>query len=131
MTKWEIETIPCSDTLYFRIHENQYRQVLRANKAFEGLFPNHFCSAGGYHSVDWDKYSSAACLQKKANNPCQNGVVEFLTGEVRKDGHQVEHSPTKHNQAHSAIYGKEALIRVTLGRIARWCPGFEIEMKFT
>ena len=54
--------------------------------------------------------------------------MEFNVGLTRRGGLEVIHTPDPEtcNRAHSSVYGHENRVRVTLGRIAEWVPGFEL-----
>ena len=129
MCKWDIECIPNSDLLFYRVNKKKYNEIRkskRVNKAHK--FPvGLFSFVGSYLSVDWSKYSTPQQSQKRAKIPDDNGIIEFKVADVRRERHKVCHVPSEHNRAHSAICGIQPKIRITLQRIARWSVGFVID----
>lgn len=77
-------------------------------------------------SVDWERYSTAEESLARAKKPAKNGIVRFVTQEVRAiDSLTVEHRPSwkEQNRAHSEILGDKRTnpeVRVALRRAARW-----------
>lgn len=126
MSKWLAEPIPDGDTLYHRVHRTALC-YLPADAPENELHPNMFraddIGDGKVDiSADWSKYSTPQEAKDRARVPEENGIVEFTAGDVRDDGHKVEHSPDPSlcNRAHSSVYGTKARLRATLSRVAQW-----------
>lgn len=113
-----IETIPDSDKVYYRVHKS----YLPKGKLIPGVFKEVVDGM----STDWEKYSTAEQTQNRATKPMDNGVVSFITGDLRqKVDLTVTHSPTQ-NRAHTLVCGKlekiqeSTEIRLKLLGICQW-----------
>jgi len=115
----EIEDIPDSDNLYYRVHKNDIRE--------EEVLPGAFKERGEGMSTNWDKYSSPEDLIKIATVPHDNCVIELNVGAVRTiEDLVVIHAPIVDNQAHSHVIGiprnksLKTKVRAKLQEIYEW-----------
>ncbi len=76
---WDTETIPDKDVLYKRIHENHIEdgEVMPITFKEQGKHDNKGMS------TDWKKYSTPKETKLRARSPKKNGVVSFVTGDLR------------------------------------------------
>lgn len=126
--KWQIESIPDSDTLYFRIH----KQNVFDNKDLKNIIrPRAFCNtpaSGSNMSTDWSKYvtpqltlNHVSKQYKTGKTEFKNkedfGVVSFSVVKIKEidSNHAVLHAPIQNipeiigdpnNRAHAIIDGK-------------------------
>ena len=131
MYKWEVEFIPDSCCLYYRVNKKLYNQLIKSEIRRENnfhKFPGRLFrfATGAYLSVDWSKYSNPKKSQNRAKKPKDNGIIEFNVRDIRRKTMEIYHIPSKVNRAHSGIYGEKAKVQMTLERIAKWSKGFEI-----
>jgi hypothetical protein len=117
MSKWQPESIPDSDRLFMRIHKTW----IRGQDVLPGAFQNRPQGATGM-STDWEKYSSPASTQLRAQRPAEQAVVALLAGEVRSLPAQVvDHTPQDDNRAHTDIVGaKDEEVRLKFTRLFTW-----------
>lgn len=118
---WPIETIPDEDKLFYRIHKNYIQDGQ--------LIPGSFREKGEGMSTDWDKYSTPIDAKNRAKVPADNGIVSFISGDIRRIGLEVKHDPicspdeNIYNRAHANIIGlsknKEKL-RLDLMELYHW-----------
>ncbi len=107
-----IEYIPDPDHLFMRVAKGWLPSG--------ALHPGIFREIAGAISVDWEKYSTAQQTRDRAPKPSQFGVVELVTGKVRKiEGLSVQHEPTGENRAHSGIHGLKFPSRFRLKKARR------------
>lgn len=147
--KWQIENIPDSDRLYFRIHK---QNVFDSKDFINIIRPRAFCNtpaSGGNVSTDWNKYATpqqtldhVSKQYKTGKTEFKNkddfGVISFLvdkTKEIDKN-HLVLHDPIENlpeiigdpnNRAHAIVDGKisgdkeDSLeVRALFAEIANW-----------
>ena len=126
--KWQIESIPDLDTLYFRIH----KQNVFDNKDLKNIIrPRAFCntpSSGSNMSTDWDKYATPQWTldhvskqfktgKTEFKNKEDFGVVSFSVSKIHEidENHRVLHDPIQNipeiigdpnNRAHALVDGK-------------------------
>lgn len=84
--------------------------------------PLAFQNRDGGMSVDWNKYSTPSLSQQRARSPSNNGIVSFVTGDLRAlHGQTVEHDPLPDNQSHSEVFGeKTEEVRLKMRALFRW-----------
>lgn len=82
---WPIEPIPDEDSLFYRIHKNFY-----PNKE---LKPRVFAPRGEGMSTDWEEYSTPEESRNRAKIPEDNGIVSFITRDLRNLPLDVIHAP--------------------------------------
>ena len=147
--KWQIENIPNSDRLYFRIH----KQNVFDNKDYTNIIrPRAFCNTpanGNNMSTDWDKYTTpqqtldhVSKQYKTGKTEFKNkddfGVVSFSVDKIKEidKNHTVLHDPIENipeiigdpsNRAHAIVDGKisgdkeDSLeVRALFAEIANW-----------
>ena len=126
--KWQIESIPDLDSLYFRIH----KQNVFDNKDLKNIIkPRAFCNTpanGGNMSTDWSKYATSQLTLDHVSKQYKTGKTEFknkddfgvVSFSVRKikeidSNHRVVHDPIQNipeiigdpnNRAHAIVDGK-------------------------
>lgn len=123
-----VENINNDQKLFYRIH------ILNIDTEIEDLKlkikPSAFNPQPTPHSVqmsvNWEKYSSADDTKNSARKPEKNGVLSFLTEDIRNNpvNLNVSHQPTT-NQAHSIIHDvvseqNDPEIRMNLRNICSW-----------
>lgn len=120
--KWPQEDIPDGDILYMRAHKHNVKDGQ--------LMPAAIKDHGDGMSVNWQKYcATPEQARALARNPKDNGVVQFVTGDVRSiDTLSVEHTPDEaaNDRSHTDIKGEKTTeVRSRLSRYCQWCikPG--------
>jgi hypothetical protein len=105
METWQIEDIPDSDSLYYRVSVGWLGTDLK-------IAPGLFRENRGSISTDWSKYSTAAQTRSRQGRPEKYAVIKMVAGQVREiDELSVIHSPVQgvegiaNNQAHADIFG--------------------------
>lgn len=99
---WEIEKITADAILYYRIHKG----YVVDGQLIPGTFKERGEGENRGMSTDWNKYSTAEEALSRSRNPLDNGIVSFITEEVREiKDIVVEHAPEPDNRAHSHIKG--------------------------
>ena len=99
---WEIEIISDDAVLYYRVHKGYVVE----GQLIPGVFKERGEGENRGMSTDWDKYSTAEEALARSKNPLDNGIVNFIVGEVRNIKNIiVEHAPESDNRAHSHIKG--------------------------
>ena len=90
MTVWPVESIPDSDSLFYRFPVGSLRPSdLRPQ-------PGIFRENRGSISTDWEKYSTAAETRARPGTPERFAVIRMITGQERGIiGLSVIHSPTQ------------------------------------
>ena len=106
------EIIPDKCSLYYRVHELYYRD--------DELIPGVFLERGDGMSTDWDKYSTPEQSRKRAKNPNKNGIVSFAVGKLRNLSFNVDHAPSRSNQAHTNVKGVTVESRLKLLDVYKW-----------
>ncbi len=112
---WDVEEVPSSDVLYYRVHVNN----IDNGKPIPGAFRD----IGDSMSTDWSKYSTASESQLRARKPEKNGIIELNVGSVRSIPQVVIHSPDLDlgNRAHTSVIGdKSTKVRFKLMSIYKW-----------
>lgn len=124
---WDIEEIPNSDSLYYRIHKSNFRE----GEIIPGAFKERGEGIDRGMSTNWDKYSTPDELKNVAITPNDNAIVQFNVGEVREIGSLiVKHAPIVQNRSHSHVIGipKNGLlktkVRAKLQEICEWSIPF-------
>lgn len=115
---WPIEDIPEEAHLFLRVHKNNTKN----GTPNAGAFKEHGDGDKKSMSTDWDKYSDATDSRNRAPSPIDNGVLKFLTQELRTLTLTVTHSPVfkdpilKDNRAHTDVkgIGRDPEIRIKL-----------------
>lgn len=125
---WQIENIPDSDSLYFRIHK---QNVFDTKDLTNVIRPRAFCntpSSGGNMSTDWSKYSTPQLTLDYVSKQYKTGktefknkddfsVVSFLVSTIKDidSNHKIVHDPIQNipeivgnpnNRAHAIVDGK-------------------------
>ncbi len=109
---YSVEEIPDIDKLYRRVHKNH---------VIDGeLLPIAFTEISGGMSTDWEKYSTPEQARLRAKKPESNGIVSLVSGQVRKFGLQVIHSPTEDHQSHTDVIGVDIESRLLLLEVFKW-----------
>jgi len=119
---WDTETIPDKDVLYKRIHENHIEdgEVMPITFKEQGKHDNKGMS------TDWKKYSTPKETKLRARSPKKNGVVSFVTGDLRDLNLEVAHAPIKDhaeiedNRAHTNVKGIDTENRAKLLCLIKW-----------
>jgi hypothetical protein len=108
MDFWLVETIPDTDSLFYRFPVGQ---LGRGSKVFPGVFREN----KGSISTDWEKYSTPVQTRSRQGRPEKFAVLRMNAGRVREiDDLTVSHSPVQNmpgqpdNQAHTDIFGLES-----------------------
>ncbi len=147
--KWQIENIPDSDRLYFRIHK---QNVFDSKDFINIIRPRAFYNtpaSGGNMSTDWNKYATpqqtldhVSKQYKTGKTEFKNkddfGVVSFSVDKIKEIdiNHFVLHDPIENipeiignpnNRAHAIVDGKisgdkeDSLeVRALFAEIANW-----------
>ncbi|NIR52265.1 hypothetical protein GWO43_27100 [candidate division KSB1 bacterium] len=97
----ESEVIPDEDLLYYNIHKNWIRE----GEVMPGVFRERGEEELKGMSTDWCKYSSPQECRNRARKPSDNGVVHFVTKELRYLQLKVVHAPFRNNPAHTNVKG--------------------------
>ncbi|TAK55850.1 MAG: hypothetical protein EPO24_11710 [Bacteroidetes bacterium] len=114
---WEQELIPDSDTLFLRVHKNNY------NKETHVPRPIAFDDHGGAMSTDWNKYSTPEETRNRTpKKPDSYGVLSLIVKDVRSIHNQkVEHTPRLENRDHTDVIGlKDTEARIKFSEIFKW-----------
>ena len=117
-----IEYIPDCDMLYRWIHKNALIKI-PVDQHGIAIEPSMFMLKDGEDgmSVLWEKYSTAEEARTRAPKPSANGIIGFMAGDVRGDGHEVKHDPQPCNKAHSLVlYKNKSELRTTLAKVSCW-----------
>jgi hypothetical protein len=129
---WEIEDIPDSDLLYYRIHISEMRE----GEIIPGAFKERGEGPERGMSTNWNKYSKPELLKNVATNPNDNAIVQFQVQKVRAIGSLiVKHAPLPANRSHSHIKGIPKIgqlktkVRAKLQEIYEWNISFPNEKK--
>jgi len=102
---YQKEDIGDIDKLYYRIHKTWIKDD---GKIKSGAF----IERGNGMSTDWEKYSIPENTRNRAtSNSKLNGVVSFITGNLRKLTLTVQHTPSEDNRAHTDIKGNPKRIQ--------------------
>lgn len=123
-----VEEINNDQKLFYRIHIINVDAEIEDSKL--KIKPSAFDPQSTPHSVEmsvnWEKYSSASDTKNSARKPEKNGVLSFITKDVRDTpvNLKVSHKPTA-NQAHSIIHDvvseqNDPEIRMNLRSICNW-----------
>lgn len=119
---WPIELIPDEDRLFYRIHKS----YLVDGEIVPGAFQERGEDESRGMSTDWERYTTAEAAHQRSKIPADNGIVAFLTGEVRAIELEAVHAPLPENRAHSHIKGiphegqLKTQARLKLKRIITW-----------
>lgn len=125
---WQIENIPNSDKLYFRIHDSN---IFDSKDLKNIIRPRAFYNTpatGNNMSTDWEKYSTPELTLDFVSKQYKTGttlfkdktkfsVVSFSVNQVKSidNNHSVKHDPVQYkleilgnpnNRAHSIVDGK-------------------------
>ena len=120
-----IEHIPDEDRLFYRIHKS----YIVEGEVVPGAFQERGEDDARGMSTDWEKYSTAEAAWLRSKFPTDNGIVEFVVGDVRAIDLEVAHAPLPDNQAHSHIKGiphegqLKTQARLKLKRLFKWSIG--------
>ena len=76
---WLIERIPDEDRLFYRIHKS----YIVEGEVVPGAFQERGEDDTRGMSTDWEKYSTAESAWLRSKIPTDNGIVEFIVGEIR------------------------------------------------
>ena len=121
---WPEEPIAVAEVLYMRVH----RSFVSAGQLQVGVFRDQ----GDNMSTDWQKYATPAETRARAKVPADNGVIAMVAGDIANiDGLSVRHRPdiVRQNRAHTGVIGdKSPRVRLLLGRVYKWVPGFELAL---
>ena len=122
---WEVEKIPNTDSLYYRIHINW----MDNEDIMPGVFRERGTGEKKGMSCDWSKHSTPEDSRKRAQQPHKNGIIEFIVQKLRELNLTVNHAPIQNhsfmddNRAHSNVKGVEERsteIRLKLLDIYTW-----------
>ena len=106
MSKYPIEDIPDSGSLFRRIHPDQYNRI--TDTVLPEAFIEHECS------VNWDRYSSPEAtllpVRKKYDFELWR-VAVVNVGKAKATGQEILHRPgnRKIQRAHSLIFGEKLM----------------------
>jgi hypothetical protein len=125
---FEIEEIGNDQKLFYRIHQLNIDSEIDDPKL--KIKPSAFDPQPKPNSVEmsvnWEKYSTAEFTKNQARKPEKNGVLSFITKDVRNIpvNLNVSHKPTA-NQSHSLIHDvvseqNDPEIRMNLRTICKW-----------
>ncbi|KKN26014.1 hypothetical protein LCGC14_0879020 [marine sediment metagenome] len=123
LIKWEVEFIPDEDDLYYRMHEQYFKEDLELIPA-SGFRPK-----GNSLSTDWNKYSTPKESRLRTKKPEENRIVQMNTRDVRDQSLRVQHNPSVkyNNRAHTEIFGLVGIpkselneVRMKLSSISIW-----------
>lgn len=127
---WDIEEIPDSDLLFYRIHKSEFRD----GTVIPGAFKERGEGEERGMSTNWNKYSTPDLLINVATIPNDNAVVQFHVQKVREIGSLlVKHAPLPNNRSHSHIIGipkkgqLKTKVRAKLQEIYEWTIQFNSE----
>ncbi len=137
---WEIEFIPDENLLFYRIHENW----IEDGEVNPGVFRERGEGENKGMSTDWGKYSSPADCKSRSPNPDKNGIVHFVTKDLRSLELKVVHSPIvvdtpiknkpwiTSNRAHTNVTGhvENVKVRLKLLDLFKWEINPTIPTKF-
>ena len=113
---WNTEEIPDIDSQYLRIHKNN----IRDGDVIPGAFRERGEGEDRGMSTDWSKYSTPIETRNRARIPKDNGVLHFLTGDLRHFNLNVFHRPIQNNpyiednRAHTNVKGLTTEVRLKL-----------------
>jgi hypothetical protein len=99
---WEVEDIPPSASLFYRVSKGWL------NPTDPQLVPGVFREHGGSMSCDWDRYSTAVETRARTGCPQDFGVIRLNADAVRRiEGLSLAHDPDYplRNRAHSSVMG--------------------------
>jgi hypothetical protein len=99
---WDIEEIPDVDKLFYRVHQQNYRDGKVVTSTFKE-FGTSDDNKG--MSTDWMKYSTPSESKARAKKPEVNGIISFIAGELRTILLKVIHYPIDSNRAHTNVKG--------------------------
>jgi hypothetical protein len=102
--------IPDKDKLYYRVHAIYFRDGGIMPGAFRERVDEDDANDYGM-STDWAEYSTAEETRNRAQNPRQNAVVSFITGELKTLKLLVVYYPKEDNPAHTNVRGINTIIR--------------------
>ncbi len=116
------EKIEDSHKLYCRVHRNNVRD----NELLPIVFRERGEGEKKGMSVDWEKYATPEDTRNRATSaPIDNGIIQFIAGNVREIGLTVVHAPEDYNRAHSNIKGIESIReRLLASDIYTWVINF-------
>lgn len=125
---FQIEDINNDDKLFYRIHIIYIDPEIEDSKL--KILPSAFDPQPKPNSVEmsvnWDKYSTAEETRNQARKPEKNGVLNFITSNVRNTpiSLSVSHKPSS-KRAHSIIHDvvseeNDPEIRMKLRGICNW-----------
>ncbi len=99
--RWSIEDIPDSDKIYYRMHEDHYKDDPKQ------ILGSGFRPQGKSMSTDWNEYSTPIRSWKRAKEPEKNKIVILNAGKVRKIPLEVVHAPDlkRKNRSHTDVIG--------------------------
>lgn len=117
---WPAEVIPDEDTLYMRAHKSHISDG--------ELQPGVFCDkpkVNGAMSTNWKRYcETAAHARALAKTPEDNGIISFITRDVRAVPLVVNHTPDhdRGDRSHADVVGKKTTkVRARLLKSFEWC----------
>ena len=127
---WPVEKIPIKSRLFYRIHETWIDE----GEVNPGVFQQRGEETEKGMSTDWEKYSTPQQSRLRCKNPQKNGVINFITKDLRGLQLEVIHSPfiinepikkkpwIKSNRAHTNVKGdvENVKIRLQLLDLFKW-----------
>ncbi len=116
--KWPIESIPDEDLLFYRIHKNNIVE----GELIPGAFREIGSGESRSMSTNWDKYSTPQQAHSKASTPKDNGIVSFLTGNLRGIDLSITHAPDpeRNDRSHTDVNGINVENRVNMMNLYMW-----------
>ena len=125
---WAKEHIPSNDVLFYRI----YKSHVDDGEVMPGCFREKGNGESKGMSTDWSRYSTAEQSKERAKTPSYNGIISFITGDIRGLSLTVAHDPIENhpslpnNRAHTNISGigneriKKTETRLKLTQKYKW-----------
>lgn len=99
--RFPVEPIDNNSKLYYRVHKS----FIIDSKLIPGVFREMGEGEQKSMSTDWEKYSTPNEARERARKPEDNGIVHFISGNLRKLNLSVKHEPLSNNRAHTGVRG--------------------------
>ncbi len=99
---WEVEEIPGSDDLFYRVDRGSFG----SGEVIPN--PGSFRENRGSMSCDWNRYSNAEETRARTGRPESFGIIRLNAGKIRSiQGLRLAHDPDfpNNNRSHSAVFG--------------------------